>query len=103
MHLDELKSEFDSCTITVQSQRKPNAELDMTALLLYTDLEHYISSLTAALSLSVRRVRTSSGCDLRLPLVTIGQQLLLVVEELLSCLGGVLGVRACIPVSGLSL
>jgi len=37
---DELEFEFDSCTITVQSQRKTNAELGLTAPLLYTDLEH---------------------------------------------------------------
>lgn len=44
--------------------------------------------------LSVRRVRTSDRGQLRLPLVTVREQLLLVVEQLFPCLGGVLGVRA---------
>ncbi len=33
----ELEIEFYSCTMTVQSQRKPIAKLDMAALLLFTD------------------------------------------------------------------
>lgn len=44
--------------------------------------------------LSVRRVRTSDRGQLRLPLVTVREQLLLVVEQLFPRLGGVLGIRA---------
>ena len=40
IRFDELEFEFYSCTITVQSQRKPNAELQVT-LVLYTDPEHH--------------------------------------------------------------
>lgn len=45
--------------------------------------------------LSVRSICTSSGGDLRLPLVTVGEQLLLVVQEFLTSLGGVLGIWGC--------
>lgn len=43
--------------------------------------------------LSVWSICTSSGGDLRLPLITVGQKLLLVVEELLASLRGVFSVR----------
>lgn len=42
--------------------------------------------------LSVGRVGSGSSRDLRLPLVTVGKELLLVVQELFSGLGGIFGV-----------
>lgn len=42
--------------------------------------------------LSVRSIGAGSRGNLGLPLVAVGEQLLLVVEELLAGLGGVLGV-----------
>lgn len=45
--------------------------------------------------LSVRSISASSSRNLGLPLVTVGEQLLLVVEELLTGLGGVLGIGSC--------
>ena len=70
-------------------------------MLSYKSLSYYIQILSTTLfsliahALSVRRIRTGSGRNLRLPLISVGQQLLLVVEQLLTCLGGVLSVRAC--------
>jgi hypothetical protein len=46
--------------------------------------------------LSVGRVGPGSSRDLRLPLVTVGKELLLVVQELFSGLGGIFGVRGWI-------
>ena len=43
--------------------------------------------------LSIRRICPRSGGHLGLPLITIRQQLLLVVQQLLPRLGGVLGIR----------
>jgi hypothetical protein len=42
--------------------------------------------------LSVGSICTSSSSNLRLPLVTVGEELLLVVQKLLASLGGILGV-----------
>lgn len=42
--------------------------------------------------LSVRSIRTGRGGNLRLPLVAVGEQLLLVVQQFLAGLGGVLGI-----------
>jgi len=44
--------------------------------------------------LSVRRISTSDSCKLRLPLVTIRQQLLLVIQQLLPRLRSILRVRS---------
>lgn len=44
-------------------------------------------------ALSVGSVGTGSGSNLGLPLVAVGEQLLLVVQQLLAGLGGVLGIR----------
>jgi hypothetical protein len=67
-------------------------------MLSYKSLSYYIQILSTALfsltahALSVRRIRTGGGRNLGLPLISVGQQLLLVVEQLLTCLGGVLSV-----------
>jgi hypothetical protein len=50
--------------------------------------------LSLILSLPVRRIGTSDRGQLRLPLVAVREQLLLVVQQLLPRLGGVLGVGA---------
>jgi hypothetical protein len=50
------------------------------------------TSKTKGARLSVGSISTGSGSNLGLPLVTVGEQLLLVVEQLLAGLGGVLGV-----------
>ena len=42
--------------------------------------------------LSVGSICASSSSNLRLPLVTVGEELLLVVQKLLTGLGGILGV-----------
>jgi hypothetical protein len=49
--------------------------------------------------LPVRRVRRDTGRQLRLPLVSVRQELLLVVQQLLAGLGGILLVRRCIKAS----
>jgi phosphodiesterase/alkaline phosphatase D-like protein len=45
-----------------------------------------------AIELSVGSIRTGSSGNLGLPLVTVGEELLLVVQQLLTGLGGVLSV-----------
>ena len=44
--------------------------------------------------LSVRRIRPHNSCELRLPLVAIGQQFLFVIQQLFSRLSSILGIRS---------
>lgn len=46
----------------------------------------------AGIVLTVRSVSSGSGCNFRLPLVTVGQELLLVVQQLLTGLGGIFSI-----------
>merc|ERR1712137_1421928 len=67
-------------------------------MLSYKSLSYYIQILSTTLfsltahALSVGRIRTGGGRNFWLPLISVGQQLLLVVEQLLTCRGGVLSV-----------
>lgn len=45
--------------------------------------------------LSVRGVGAGGSSEFRLPPVTVGKELFLVVHELFSCLGRVLNIRSC--------
>jgi hypothetical protein len=54
------------------------------------------SQTNGGVGLPVRRVRRDTGRQLRLPLVTVRQELLFVVQQLLASLSGVLLVRRCI-------
>jgi hypothetical protein len=45
--------------------------------------------------LAVRSISSGSGSNFRLPLVTVGKELLLVVEQFLTGLSGIFGIGSC--------